>query len=89
MGLLVTAGLTLRLATFSTLLSAHFSSFFFLLACALALLFGTLYHQNGKSGTTHWLNADEILPDNGDFRRVQVFLALQLLCQRAPVRAVQ
>lgn len=70
MGLLVTAGLTLRLATFSTLLSAQFS---LVSACTSALLFGTLYHQNGKTGTTHWLNADEILPANRHIKQVQVF----------------
>lgn len=37
------------------------------------MLFGTLYHQNGKSGTTHWQNADESLPANRDVKQVQVF----------------
>lgn len=66
MGLLVTAGLTLRLATFS----AQFSLFS---ACTSVLLLRTLYHQNGKTGTTYWPSTDEILPVNRDIKQVQVF----------------
>lgn len=46
------------------------------------LLFGTLYHQNGKAGTTHRQNADEtLLPANRDVKQLQVFPTLWLLCQ--------
>lgn len=62
LGLLVTAGLTLRLATFSTLLSAQFLLF----SCTSVLLLRMLHHQSGITGTTYWQSADEILPANRD-----------------------